>query len=317
MLRFASSSALGLFVCVACADDTAIEGFEDVGIVDITVGAFHACVLNHDGRSWCWAAEPHLIAQTNERLNTIVAGEWHTCGLTPEQRVVCWGSGEDLVTDAPVEGRFVEVCGADGFACAREESGEVLCWGNGDSEYNGVPVTPRARPFAGPMKRLRCGSYGVCGVDEHDEDVCWFGPSGSDMTPPVPVVEFEWETHACGLTEVGEIVCWGDPEGSPELDAPPGVFRAIGVGFEFACALTPEGEIRCWGNAERASLEVAPPPGHFTRLAVGIYSACALREDGRVICWGHTGIDCVWGNKPIEGCRAIPDSIGEIYRPPT
>ena len=73
---------------------------------------------------------------------------------------------------------------------------------------------------------------------------------------------------------------------SPAFEAPPGVYTAIAVGWDYACALAESGAAVCW-NIETGE-QSDTPAGRYTFITIAgrDETACATTEAGEIVCWG-------------------------------
>lgn len=176
------------------------------------------------------------------------------CGVTTDHAVTCWGEGREIVR--PLEGRFSQVSGSPRFGCALTDTGSARCW-------SAVPAIP--------LVELPRASYRKVSVSS-----------------PHSEVNVGLTLMACGLRTDGTIACWGDfvnAGGQREAAvAPPGQFKELWVGLNFACALDLGSGVHCWGA--RTFHELGPvPPDRFNELGLGQNVACGVRSDGEIDCW--------------------------------
>jgi cysteine-rich repeat protein len=140
----------------------------DTGIVDITAGLSHTCMLLTTGDVICWGAGNlgqlgqannqswgDALAETPANLSpiqlggpaiAIAAGYLHTCALLDGGAVRCWGSSD---------------------------SGQL---GNGDEEFVGltnVPVDREPVSLPGPVISIAAGGAHTCVVLEEQQVMCW------------------------------------------------------------------------------------------------------------------------------------------------
>ena len=111
----------------------------------------------------------------------------------------------------------------------------------------GLTATPPSTPATGPTATpapatgppppsdpaVQLFPYGeaMCAVRESGALICWSILMGE---PPLPAGSYRsaaggW-SHVCGIRESGEIACGGGYNDYGETDAPPGTYRAVGVG---------------------------------------------------------------------------------------
>jgi alpha-tubulin suppressor-like RCC1 family protein len=297
---------------------------------------------------------------TIEGLSNVVdiaVGAVHACALTSEGRVACWGNGRffqlgDVSNGGRNEPRFIpgldRAIGLDaGFTatCAQLVSGELVCWG---AQYNGMvdvvhdevkaPVTV-VPPFGWPR------GFAVGG-----ERAAFFGGDGgiSVWTPPVespvPIDGFDeavevvvgW-LHVCARRRDGSVRCLGPNHGGEcgnggdgeeiEPVSVVGASELDGALFEksyYRCGLSPAkaacattlggvvdldafgrvtcavldgGRVACWGAARTGSKWLGgigfsrvpvliPGLNDAVEVEVGGWHACARRKGGTVACWG-------------------------------
>ena len=258
----------------------------------------------------------------------ISAGESHTCVLTSGGGVLCWGEGSKGRlgnNDAADKNHPVSVVDTDGnplsdivqisvgweHVCALTSSREVWCWGaggsgrlgnndaTGEDKNHAVAVVSGEGDTAllADIIQIDAGGRHTCALTGRGEIVCWGsgrdGQLGNDdevnKSYPVAVVETEGsttpmvgivqvsagETHTCALNVQGEVLCWGNGPGGRLGDnassnedrsyptkvvdgngstTPLNNVVQVAAGFKHTCALLSSGQVRCWGREENGRL---------------------------------------------------------------
>jgi len=229
----------------------------------------------------------------------VSAGEYHTCVLTESGGVVCWGrnsSGavgdgttDDRILPTPVIGLssgIVAISAGNGFNSAVKSSGEVLCWGSNQWGCLGdgtMPIRPVPGPVVGlrsPMLAVSSGSTNVCALDSDNGVVCWGGHRERSAG-----VGTDTDRHA--------------PRGVGGLES--GVAQ-VSVGSAHACAVTRQGAALCWGHNKYGQLgdgtttdrdvptQVGGLEPNVVSISAGAHHTCAIRASGAALCWGSNGI---------------------------
>jgi alpha-tubulin suppressor-like RCC1 family protein len=230
------------------------------GVVELALGAEHACARTSDGNILCWGnnasgqvgvstlgdiTSPQQVAGVSG-AKQIVAGDQHTCALLGSPGAVsCWGANDNaqvgngstqaaVTSPAMVAGvtDAVELVGGGEHTCARRLSGGVTCWG-----YNYL------------------GQLG----------------NGSTLptraTQPQTVVELDdaaqlaaGRYHTCALRKGGSVACWGlNAKGelgdgmTQDSSSPVAVMNLsaatfVAAGSWHTCAATAPGQVLCWGD---------------------------------------------------------------------
>lgn len=281
------------------------------GVMAITAGGAHTCMLHSDNSlfcngsyfhfpranrapahndSWPLPGDPHP-EEINSPINTerfwaISSGLAHACALPLRKSVVCWGrntSGE--ASPFPwVQLRAVS-SGGD-FTCGlRVIDQSPVCWGRAYWAYSDI-IDGGFDPGSTPIRCLPLDSE----LTMHPS--CYAaleltGP-GSPEYPPLgerfASISSGWY-HVCALRLDGTPVCWGNDELGQA--SPPGDerFAAVSSGGFHTCGLRSDGTPVCWGNDE--SGQASPPKGErFAAISSGAFHTCALRFDGAPVCWG-------------------------------
>ena len=245
------------------------SGLRD-GLVRITAGENHTCVLSADNEVRCWGKNAsgqigdgtfvprRRAVPLKGRVNAaeISAGGRHTCAVTTAGEVECWGAndwgqlgaGTPTASSEPrrvrgLAGRAVDVTSGDNHACALTSAGAVRCWGANDLGQLG---TSTRSVSSGPVR--------VAGLT----DAATMVTAG--------------DNHSCALMRHGRVYCWGMND-SGQLGAGTlrrfrgavtvrGLRSAVGVsaGGDHTCALTREGSLACWGWNYWGQLGSATPP---------------------------------------------------------
>jgi len=205
---------------------TPVEGL-DSGVVAISAGGAHTCVLTSAGGVKCWGSNdrfqlgdgsseavrtvPTQVIGLEKGVVAVSSGNGRTCAVMDNGDAMCWGCVLYETVDAgeldceavptPVTGLEAGVTGISvGFAhaCAITTIGEILCWGSNTVGQLGDGTTTE-RTIPTHVVRLQTGAVEVS--------------AGAAAT--------------CAITSNGEAWCWGD-----------GGFGALGNG-QWGVSLTP------------------------------------------------------------------------------
>lgn len=277
-------------------------------IVGTSAGYNHTCVIDDDGRVYCWGYNSQgqlgngASGTTNNPYPTAVVtsgplssrkvikvngGDSHTCAVTADGNVYCWGGnnygqlgiGGTTSSFVPVEidmsgvtagKNFVDVSAGYAHTCALASDGTAYCWG-----FNG---------------------HGQLGDNS---------PTLADSTVPVRIANgllfkqiSAGDEHTCGVTTTNRIYCWGyNQQGqvgngslvdtrTPTAVDTSGVLAGlaaskVAAGYRHTCALAGQ-DAYCWGNNDAGQLgsnEVFVT--HTTPVAViktGVLSGKALSD---------------------------------------
>jgi alpha-tubulin suppressor-like RCC1 family protein len=177
-------------------------------VLDVSVGASHACALVSGGFVRCWGDngsgqlgdgtqmdQPRPVLVTGlSNVSRIAAGESHTCAILKTGEVYCWGDNSSGQLGATTTGTFsatpVKLAGVTGptaisaggaHTCALTSSGQIQCWGANDSGQLG-DNTMMGRPAPMPVSGITDGTTLSCG-----------------------------HAHTCARTQSGTR-CWGNNE---------------------------------------------------------------------------------------------------------
>jgi alpha-tubulin suppressor-like RCC1 family protein len=131
----------------APADVSKFEASEQV--VQLALGARHACVRAQDGSVWCWGA--------NDQGQLGVTGVSRTAPVR-----VSGGESGALLTDV------VDLTAGDDFTCARFASGAIRCWGANDEGQLGDHSN---KPSVSPAHNVRCCASGVAACESGCADL--------------------------------------------------------------------------------------------------------------------------------------------------
>lgn len=187
-----------------------VAGFER-GVVELSVGLAHACLLRDDERVYCWGrgeagllGDPKLVdrdaptpVEGLARIVRIATRRLHTCALRADGRVLCWGLGDsgqlgdglerptDGFSATPVEVRGLDdvssITVGNAHTCALRR-GHVLCWGARHRTTGDATDARRALTTNAPAE--------IPGLDEVVELAAGGG-------------------HQCALRSDGSVWCWG------------------------------------------------------------------------------------------------------------
>lgn len=237
------------------------------GVVDISAGDNHTCVIMNIGTMKCWGANqygqlgigtldtwrgaPVDVANVSG-VTKISAGEFKTCALTTGGALKCWGynqygalgNGSTTNTGSPatpvgfdagvtdVAIGYYNVCSIKGgqVYCAGRNNGKVI-----DLTATASYATPQAVSGVGTAIRIAVGGQHACAIRSNNSVTCWGNNAyaqagvGSKVTPVSPGTEVLNTTE--GVTDV----------------------QTKGWSFH-TCAKTTAGKIKCWGQGGNYAL---------------------------------------------------------------
>jgi alpha-tubulin suppressor-like RCC1 family protein len=290
---------------------------------------------------------PVDVAGLTGGVVAVTAGREHTCVLTDAGGVKCWGSnwfrqlGDGTTTSrsTPVDvvgltSGVVAVAAGGSHTCALTGAGGVKCWGDnvygqlGDgtttSRYTPVDVTGLTAGVA----TVAAGANHTCAI-AGESLKCWgnndYGQVGDGTTArrfsPVDVIDFTTGAagvaagyrHTCALTTAGGLKCWGDNyngqlgDGTTTSRSVPADVTGLAAGadivasgYNHACALTSAGGLKCWGDNAVGQLgngittarrytpvDVTGLTEGVAAAAAGHYHTCAITSAGGLKCWGE------------------------------
>ncbi len=235
-----------------------VVGLES-GVVELALGADHACARMTDGSVSCWgddekgqagqAALGDIAAPTKvpgvAGATQITAGDEHSCALLASGKVACWGANDDgqigngatgaaVTAPATVAGLddAVEITGGGEHTCARRAGGSVVCWGY---DYLGQLGNGATTPTRATSPQAVAG-----------------------LSDAVQITAGRY--HTCARRSGGTIACWGDNDKgevgdgtTTQRDAPTQVLgvsdaTTVAAGSWDVCAAVGKGNVSCWGD---------------------------------------------------------------------
>jgi alpha-tubulin suppressor-like RCC1 family protein len=235
-----------------------VVGLES-GVVELALGADHACARMNDGTVRCWgdnskgqvgqSALGDVSAPTKvpgvAGAKQITAGDEHSCALLASGQVACWGADDDaqigngktgtaITQPATVAGLAdaVEITGGGEHTCARRANGSVVCWGY---DYLGQLGNGATTPTRATSPQAVVG-----------------------LTDAVELTAGRY--HTCARRKNGTVACWGDNDKgevgdgtTTQRNAPTQVIglsgaTTIAAGSWDVCAAVGKGDVLCWGD---------------------------------------------------------------------
>lgn len=194
------------------SERTEVLGLGD-GIVQLSLGARHACAVTSAGGAVCWGdnargqlgdlttqprQRPTAVAGLSAGVLAIEAGAAHTCALLEGGAVACWGADDRSQLGDGIPGRderepqvITDLVGATSLAAGASHTcviagGGVLCWGDNSSTQlgqldNGEPVKRptglgRVNALPGTLVELALGADHTCAVTQDADGrrvYCW------------------------------------------------------------------------------------------------------------------------------------------------
>lgn len=306
-------------------DTSLFEG--SVEIKKVAAHEYGTCVLNHDGKIYCWgdnyegesgagaSADSNLLIPTpvltdnitgEKKFLDVSAGYENTCAITEDQRLYCWGQ---MMTSSFAEPQVVDLTGlgpsvkvgqvgvGKRFACGLSQYGKVFCFGKND-----------------------VGQLGNNSTDDSLDPV-WIDESNFPEGTLFRHISVGQE-HVCAISFAGELYCWGNNyvgqvgDGTTTMRLVPTaadrslvpadeVFVKVYSGLAVTCAISQKGTSYCFGDngyytvgsgSEGGELKPTPVdvsglPGNtkFKQIAAHYYRSCGLTTGQEIACWGQEG----------------------------
>jgi alpha-tubulin suppressor-like RCC1 family protein len=282
-------------------------------VVQVALGASHACALLSDGRVKCWG---------KNSSGELGLGDDEDRGDEPSEM----GAALPAVDLGP--GRTAkQLALLAKSTCALLDDGSVKCWGERrwlTGEDLQVGISPGQMgaalaplPLPGKAKSIAAGFQHVCVVLDDDSTRCFgmvndFGQLGvGDMNPrppatTLPPVVFSGArkaveirpgtTHTCARLDDGSVSCWGD-----------GNDGALGTGTKVT-TVAPTSDVDLGAGAKVISLATSAQPV-LASLPQG-YN-CAVLQGGAVKCWGYGSAGLGIGHVP-NSFESRGDEPGEM-----
>jgi alpha-tubulin suppressor-like RCC1 family protein len=260
-------------IAVTNANVTSPTPLALAGLVGVSDGGGHLCVIGSDGKVKCRGGNSsgQLGNGTFNASTTFVAAQGlpgvaidvqpsstHTCALLDDGAVWCWGAGgfrngtSDTEVTRPAQvsnvGGIRQLSVGATFTCALRQDGVVLCWGSdfygnlGRGELvSGFDQLPAPVVNLTDVEAISSGVTSACALKKDKTLWCW----GSNT--------FGQLGRACG----DGVTCQTSGEtqyvASP-VQVPLENVAAVFSGYDFACALTGEQKLACWGKNDEGQL---------------------------------------------------------------
>jgi hypothetical protein len=320
------------------------------GILSVTAGEYHTCVLLAEGEVVCWGDNtfgqcgrpatvevlPPQLVPTSLRFTSITAGGVHTCGVTVHGEAYCWGwngwgqlgdgTGTDSHTPLPVAGdlHFRSLSSYSHHTCGVSDDGHAYCWGRNDyhqlgpvpgesCDLNGGlwPCSRTPLPVGRGFKSVSVGGLFTCAITTNGTAQCWGGDHIGQLGTDSDANIQTCSGYRC--------------TGSPRPISGGHVLVQMSSGWGHTCAVTQDGAAYCWGNNnwgslgagfssynERQAMPLAVVGGHtFEAVAAGTDHTCAITTGGQAFCWGRNEFGQL-GAGPIGFASSEPTAVAGL-----
>jgi alpha-tubulin suppressor-like RCC1 family protein len=323
------------------------------GVVALTAGGAHNCVLKTDRTASCWGRnEKGALGDGTVSIPDIPA--------TPTTSAIP-GTNTSKALPTAVLGLTdaVALSGGTLHTCALKANATVVCWGANESGQLGDGtlidrLTPTAVPGLTNVVAISAGKQHTCALRSNGTANCWganvSGQLGNGnvnaVNPPTPVqvagltgaVAIDAGTdHTCALKADGGAVCWGQNlfgqlgDGTLIDKASPVPVLAlsgaisINAGNRHSCAVKADGRAACWGENRFGQLgdatggikplaTIVPGLAGATAISTGKSHTCALKTDGSAACWGLNNLGQV-GDGAVTNNNPGTETINTAVTP--
>ncbi|GEM_PF-2337137 len=247
---------------------------KDKKITDVASGSIHTCVIDVEGKGYCWGR------------NTL-----GSLGTETESQVVPEPVSVDM-SGVLKDKKILEISSGSGHTCVVADDGGVYCWGSNGRGQLGDGNGGNE----GSLTEL--GDFSIVPVKSETAEGKYVKVSAG-------------YSHTCILSEAGKIFCFGDNkngqlgDGTTEMRLTPvalnsdKVFKSVSAGFEHTCAIDDKDEAYCWGGNIVGQLGTGTKESSLTPVKVkyetdskiksvscGHRHTCSVTTEGIVHCWG-------------------------------
>jgi hypothetical protein len=222
------------------------EVYRGEGVVQVSVGEYHTCILKSDGNVECWGYNSYGQAEnyTGKDAVQVSAGYRHTCVLKSNGSVECWG--DNLFGKAEdYNGRdAVQVSAGQDHTCILNSYGFVYCRGSslyGQNFYDN----------SGYVIQVSAGLYHTCMLKSYGFVECrgdsYYGEADDYVEGDAVRVSMGGH-HSCILKSDGNVECRGDNRDGQAENYTEGDAVQISVGESHTCVLNSNGNVECNGG---------------------------------------------------------------------
>ncbi len=250
-------------------------------VIDLDVGASHACAVRASGGVWCWGdgstgalgrftfdneAYAQQVYRYDEsylgNITQVSAGDHATCAVANDTRVWCWGRNDD---------------GELGTLALSQTYADIVQSASGDLTN---------------IQQVSIGTTHACAVDTSGQVWCWggnsFGQLGDGSTGSRDLADTVLQTPSTNLSGIS----------------------SVATGGSHTCARDDDGQVWCWGSASsgqigNGSVSVEPIALYadlarfdinttltgVMRVSSGSAATCAVNATlSQAWCWGQNAM---------------------------
>ncbi|HEX2657640.1 MAG TPA: hypothetical protein VHU40_05185, partial [Polyangia bacterium] len=257
----------------AFASRATVRFREQASAQEVDVAGDAVCVLTGDGRVRC---HPDLRRPTLSW--TAAPGAYFA-----------WKGGQTSSDEPPA------LCGI------RREDESIACFRLAGARLEPIGTVP------GRFRGVRVGAHSACGVDQHEDTVCWSLPLTSSVQPLATTIRLAasegqvlaldlWDDTGCAVLKRKGVHCWQGASDVRKLRVPiaSAIPAALRLGERIACITFQFGrEIRCWKRGATI-WDGTPLPERHTGVSeafVGAKEACTIAWLGEHMeCWDESNV---------------------------
>ncbi len=314
------------------------------GVIEIAMGANHACALLPEERIYCWGGEAlgvatqHAILKKPVLIRSVEESEAFKEALPPDKELKDLKNATSIAVGASA-------------SCALLEEGTIRCWGADGAgqlgqrtlaslKYSNVPIAINELK---QVTEITMGREHSCAVAS-GVPYCWgsnrYGALGNNSSTdysPNPVTPLNLAAtekisagsdYTCAISN-GTLKCWGNNDfgqlgnnSKTESKIPVPVegmtdkVTTVALGTDHTCAIV-DGLAKCWGRndagqlgnnsktASNAPIAVETLTANVTAITVGSRHSCAI-VNGGARCWGNNSSGQLGNNSTKDSLVPVP-----------